>query len=269
MLEYGAAGMENQRAEYHSVFNSKFQGSLGTNRERLKTTWAHTPQDWKPTLGLLLGYRDADPDIRELVENRFPGILDGTINTLDILLDPKSNKSFSRTPPPVLFPLATSFLDDPRFSGRYTADKAFDDDLDTAWVEGDDGPGLGEKIAFEMPPDVQKLEIFAGYGEERYHLPNNRVKKAVLGIYVLRLDYPQIGSWYVVEELKTTELHFEDTPQFQTFPLDTETRQKLAQIGALKEQDALFAVLEIKEFYPGAKWNDTCIAEIKVIGPDF
>ena len=180
LLEYGAAEIDDQCVEYHSVFNSKFQGSLGTNREQLKNTLAHTPQDWKPTLGLLPGYRDADPDIRELVENRFPGILDGSINTLDILLDPDSNKYFSSEPSPLIFPLANLYLNDTRFPGRYSADKAFDDDLGTFWVEGDDGPGLGEKIAFELPPDVQKLEIFAGYGEDRYHLPNNRVKKAVL-----------------------------------------------------------------------------------------
>jgi hypothetical protein len=86
---------------------------LGSNMEQLKITLAHAARDWEPTLGLMLSYRDADPEVRKFIENCFPGFADGSINTLDILPDPQSHKSFGWKPPLVCFPMASSCLDDP------------------------------------------------------------------------------------------------------------------------------------------------------------
>ncbi len=266
LLECGAAEIDKQRREYMKAFTQQLEYAVfNNNLKRLESVLAHTPSNWEPTLSVMVGYQGADPNIRASIENHFPKIADGSVTTLELLLDPDSDKmgaGANTVLPLPSFPMASSSLDDPRFPARYTVDKAFDDDRGTAWVEGDDGPGIGERIAFELPPDVQGIEIFAGYGEERYYLPNNRVKKADLTVYLMRLDIWQFDHHgYHVEEVDSMEMHFEDTPQFQSFPLNTPAIQKDGYV--------LFAVLEIREVYPGTKWDDTCIAEIKLIGgPD-
>jgi hypothetical protein len=225
MLTYGAADKKGYLDEYHRCFAEYIERALFDNKiETLQTLLQYVPEDCKPGLSLLLYYRESDPEMKALIEGRFPGIPD-----------------------------------------RYTVDKAFDGNLDTAWVEGVDGPGKGEVISFLLPHNVRGIEIFGGFGEQRYYLPNNRVKKAILRLLLLRLDATERAYIYWTEELDRLELDFDDTPRFQTFLLNTEAIPAAVEYGYPQKKDMLFAVLEITEVYPGTRWDDTCISEIKIL----
>ena len=66
---------------------------------------------------------------------------------------------------------------------------AFDNSLANSWVEGIDGPGIGQKIAFRIGYDAYQIEIVPGYGEESFFTSNNRVKKAELRFYRIIESY--------------------------------------------------------------------------------
>ena len=70
------------------------------------------------------------------------------------------------TPPVVIVPdrvTASSTLEPS--SGRYAPGHATDDDQNTAWCEGQKGPGVGESITlhFDTPVEVDQIHIWGGY----------------------------------------------------------------------------------------------------------
>ena len=266
MLEFGADTDPHSRAEDQRCLDWHAEIAVVNRDEaRLQAWLGHIPADWTPHLALLLHYREAPLEIRALIERRFPGILDGSVNELNAILDLPDRGAVYRPHPNVRFPLATSFLDDARFPGRYAVGRAFDGDLTTSWVEGTDGPGIGERIAFLLPHDTGRIEVLAGYGEERYYLLNNRVKQATLRILLLRSGVTEIAWSYRFEAVHTMELSFENVFRFQSFPLDGVHLPASVGNGNPGPRDQLFAVLEITEVYPGTRWDDTCIAEIRFV----
>ncbi|MCX8009337.1 MAG: hypothetical protein N3A54_06625, partial [Patescibacteria group bacterium] len=75
----------------------------------------------------------------------------------------------------------------------YSPQKAFDGNINTAWVEGVEGDGIGEYILFYVPiknsrydskPAKINLSIINGYAKnEHLYKINNRVKEFCLEIY--------------------------------------------------------------------------------------
>ncbi len=209
----------------------------------------------EPGLLFYLQYQGGSAAMQQILNDSLPGFRYDNSLLLNALLGLEGEDFHSRfsIPKPV-FPIADSFLKDNN-PLRYNEEKAFDNDLSTSWVEGVEGPGTGEKIAFAVEQTADQISIFPGYGDDQYYLQNNRLKEAVLTIYAYQYIVPQSGDGYTVKKLASWELEFDDTQSFQDFPIT---------IPEMDYESIYFGVLEIREVYPGIRWDDTCIAEIRI-----
>jgi len=111
------------------------------------------------------------------------------------------------------------------------------------WVEGIDGSGIGESLTIlfsEPSSDIVVLNGFVDRNRKHLFKANNRVKTAIIRSNdsgePFEFDY-----------------HFEDMVQFDEiqFPRPAEK-----------------IIFEIKDVYPGEKWDDTCISAILTREPD-
>ena len=212
-----------------------------------------------PNLVMFLHYPVASREIRAVIDAKFPEIVEGSYTTLDALIALQDAYLASYSPVPDLqLPLASSVLEDPGIPDRYSAGKAVDGALSTSWVEGVEGPGVGEQLAFLISRETSVIEIFPGYGDERYFIPNNRLCRANLTIYVFVAGVTEKAVIFSVKQLLHTELEFDDRPAIQEFEVE------LPEIDVLPQFGTVFAVIEIVDVYPGTRWDDTCIAEVRV-----
>lgn len=133
---------------------------------------------------------------------------------------------------------------------RYDAAQAHDFKLDTAWVEGKEGDGIGEFIEYTLEaPErtgddlkVTGLIVFNGYRKSReLWQDNSRVKR--LKMYV-------DGKAHAV-------INLEDAYNYQT-----------VEVGAvrLKPKKKTTLRFEIMDVYKGRKYSDTAITEIELTG---
>lgn len=136
-------------------------------------------------------------------------------------------------------------------SDRYSAEKAHDFRIVTAWVEGVEGNGEGEYIKYAFPgtcPRITTVLIHNGYVKNwDVWRDNGRVKKLLMYYN----DKP-----YVI-------LHLQDTANLQSFDvgiLGHEERSEASPAWSIK--------FEILEVYPGEKYEDTAITEIYFDGID-
>ncbi|ADK80893.1 NADase-type glycan-binding domain-containing protein [Sediminispirochaeta smaragdinae] len=111
------------------------------------------------------------------------------------------------------------------------------------WVEGVDGPGIGEQliISFTEPSnDIVVLNGFVDRNRKYLFKANNRVKTAI----IRSADSGEPFEF---------EYQFEDMVRFDEirFPRPAEK-----------------VVFEIKDVYPGEKWDDTCISAVLTREPD-
>lgn len=128
-------------------------------------------------------------------------------------------------------------------SGRkiiYDALNAFDDKLDTVWVEDKSHSGIGEKltVVFYEPIKIDEIRIINGFAHKDLYKKNNRVK--TLNIACLHTDVGPAAD-YTLED---------DCEDFQSIHL-----KETATVDAL--------VFTIQDVYRGTKYNDTCIDEIR------
>jgi hypothetical protein len=120
----------------------------------------------------------------------------------------------------------------------YGPDSAFDGNSNTAWVEGSSGQGIGAfmVLEFDSPRTVSKLTIRNGYAKNGdIYGKNSRVKD----IDIRFSD----GS--------SQEARLSDISGAQTITFDRPVRAKWVQI-------------EIRSVYPGWKYSDTAINEVRV-----
>ncbi|MBN2079047.1 MAG: hypothetical protein JW838_08770 [Spirochaetes bacterium] len=64
------------------------------------------------------------------------------------------------------FHAASSILSPKDEERRYFPDKAFDGKMETAWAEGKDGDGIGEKRGFCIGTTVKNIRIVPGLARE-------------------------------------------------------------------------------------------------------
>ncbi|MDR2499524.1 MAG: hypothetical protein LBD37_00405 [Treponema sp.] len=104
------------------------------------------------------------------------------------------------------------------------------------WVEGAAGTGIGETLTLTLPPGFGNALLissgFVSYEKPYLYRENARIKQ--LRIYNER------------RQSRTVELR--DTPHFQPLNVD----------GLLSNGSSVL-FLEIKEVYPGTKYEDTCV----------
>jgi hypothetical protein len=141
---------------------------------------------------------------------------------------------------------ATSFLKSNwnKFEENYHPNYALDDDPKTAWVEGVDGEGVGEKLTIPLSAlgsaRAVRLVIFNGYQKSPALLAANGAPK-VLDVTVSR-DHAQTGS-------ARLELTRKQGPQSFDIPLH----------GGVST-----ITLSIGEVHPGAAYQDTCLSDVQV-----
>jgi hypothetical protein len=133
---------------------------------------------------------------------------------------------------------------------KYDADKSHDGDIDTAWVEGKKGHGIGEYLEYTYDLSDKKTSIFAvteitvfnGYRKNKtLWQQNSRVKR-------LRLD---------VNGKPHGTIQLQDAFNSQTVKLGK------IKLPAKKKTTFRFTVLDV---YKGSKYADTAIAELSFDG---
>ncbi|MBN2442709.1 MAG: hypothetical protein JXJ04_15240 [Spirochaetales bacterium] len=118
---------------------------------------------------------------------------------------------------------------------RYSADKIFDNNPETAWSENVEGPGIGETISLELEREIKvdSVDFMAGYFIDGFYKKNNRIRS-------LTLQIPGV---------RDIHLSLRDKMQKQSFRLP---------------ENISFSKITIRidSVYKGDKWDDTCLAEM-------
>lgn len=165
----------------------------------------------------------------------------------------------------------------------YERDKAFDGNIETAWVEGVDGNGNNEYIMttvfkrykkwyvnFDYQEVIEKkginifLSVNNGYCKnENLFLKNNRVKRAKIVFYDTPIAVGQDSTniddnpMIIYEE----EIELRDIMDEQKFSFIINTRD-----DNLFSSPFIMIQLIILDVYPGTQYDNTAISEIKVYG---
>ena len=240
------------------TLNPRDKGSLPKAEKILDRMRQYNVPLGIPLLYWLLQYERGGAEVRKFISENVPEIAQRKASLLNRLLATgQEGVALFGTDGTIPLPLATSSLQDPKVPGRYSADKAFDGDLKTSWVEGVEGPGIGEKLAFEVRPAARSIAVVPGYGDSQYYTLNNRVKTAKLSLYVLSTSPAENATFYHSRKLSEQDLSFTDSMTFQ----QTALYRPPVTLGY---GEHLVGVLEILSVYPGSKYDDTCIAEIRV-----
>lgn len=133
----------------------------------------------------------------------------------------------------------------PELGFRYDAENVLDGRLDTAWVEGVPGTGVGEWVQIEFPSltHVSEVSVFPGYGKsERLFYRNCRPK-------LIRVQF--MDGHFQFGPSNAMDLHFEDSMKWLTYPVAPSI-------------DTNGVRLTIVEVYPGTAFQDTAISEIRI-----
>lgn len=122
----------------------------------------------------------------------------------------------------------------------YSSSKVLDGDFSTVWSEGVTGYGHGEwiKLNFAHVQTVNTIKIVNGLvnGNNGYY-KNNRVESLIL--------------------------EFSDGSTQTVYLQDNNTSYQTIQISPV---DTTYVKCIINSVYPGSKYNDTCIADIRLLG---
>ena len=164
-----------------------------------------------------------------------------------------------KVPPPFIKRVTASSELPAGANCQYTAENLIDGNPDTAWVEGLPGSGIGEYVDFATNPfmgnaagayKVKGIGIINGYAASKnLFIKNNRVKE-------IRIDcenylYSDDNTFGFVEmESFTFTLSDKMEMQYLTFPHPVF-------MSSMK--------ITILDIYPGTHWDDTCIAEVKLL----
>ncbi|MBW1877473.1 MAG: hypothetical protein JRJ84_03840 [Deltaproteobacteria bacterium] len=142
----------------------------------------------------------------------------------------------------------------------YAPARAFDQDPATAWVEGVAGAGIGQAIAVAVDPQ-QPVEIWAGYGKsDAVFTSNARPRQVrVTTLQAHRMDYAEgtvegAEIFGLVQVVDSHVVELLDQNAWQ--PLALPTKALDAGVRGLIS-------IEILTTFPGAKYQDTCISEVR------
>ncbi len=134
----------------------------------------------------------------------------------------------------------------------YKAGNLVDVDNLIPWVEGVNGPGIGQKITLSLKGNnypswfgILVSNGFVDYNRPDLFSENNRIKK-------IRIHYGNLGKY--------SDFDLLDTPNYQylSFPFGyNDYFENEIKFG--------FITIEILEIYKGDKWDDTCINLIYAI----
>jgi hypothetical protein len=157
-----------------------------------------------------------------------------------------------------------------RWACQYAPERAYDGDTGTAWVEGAEGVGIGEVLVVPADescsacPDLRgPLEIWAGFGRSpALHRANARPRE--IRVYLLRaqrLDRGEgteesVETFTNLDVVAVRQVVLEDRNGYQALPLPP-----------IPEGEHFLVGLEVQSVYPGARWQDTAITEVRRARP--
>jgi len=165
-----------------------------------------------------------------------------------------------------------------KWSCQYDPGKAQDGDSTTAWVEGVAGQGVGEILIAQVNTG-QAVQIWAGYGKSpALHAANSRPRKVrVLVLQALVTpDGNQVGSKYrQITRLASGELELRDTNGFQALRVPAHALRQAKSFSSgepwpmndSQYEQMTFVAIEIVSVYPGTKFKDTAISEVRNVPP--
>jgi len=128
--------------------------------------------------------------------------------------------------------------------GQYQSWMAMDGSLETSWVEGVAGPGVGEWFMLTFPGTVEiyYINIDVGYDRDAdIFYANNRIKRVT----------------FVFSNGEQIEVTLSDTRGMQMIALARAPGPSI---------ETTFVKMVIEEVYPGSRHDDTCLAKIEVWG---
>jgi hypothetical protein len=124
-----------------------------------------------------------------------------------------------------------------RAKDRYAAERAIDGSLSTCWCEGAADVGKGEwiQIDFDVPARIRAVRIYPGCGTtEAVYRASDRIARltATAGDLSRSVDLPDV--------------------------------RKLHDLGLSTDQPVSSIRLIVEDVYPGARGQDTCIAQVEI-----
>lgn len=151
-----------------------------------------------------------------------------------------------------------------RWTCKYAAGRAQDGDPRSAWCEGKPDDGVGEVLVVRVETS-RPVEILAGLGASRaLHAANGRPRE--VKVYVLQArerSFGQCGDTFErVAVLAEHRVVLRDGDGYQPLALPAPSP---AQGGAApsRPEGSSFVAVEILSVYPGARYRDTCVSEIR------
>lgn len=159
--------------------------------------------------------------------------------------------------------LASSYLGFGK-NNTYYPSNIIDQDLKTAWCAGNKSNGIGEVIVLPSAANSDDyLEIFPGFGKSKQlFLENNRLRK------VRVFTAKNVTTSNQSEKIKPTknqielvhlsdkEVELDDNFKFQSLDLPKPKKDD-------PEGERIAVGIEILSIYPGSKYKDTCISEVR------
>lgn len=137
-------------------------------------------------------------------------------------------------------------------ASTYGVQNLIDNDLKTVWIEGKEGPGEGESFTLDLPrAEIKKVVIFPGHGEDE------RMFKKYAHLKEVSLTFFSITDKREPKIVKQQNFTFEDAFKYQEIPVE-----------GVKLGEELFGghvEVKIRSVYPGGDFQDTAIAEARVI----
>lgn len=134
----------------------------------------------------------------------------------------------------------------PQSGNRYDARALTDGSTNTAWCEGVQGHGVGEKMVFEWAgaAPLHRIWIINGYAKssDSWHR-NGRIRDIAVRVKPRGSAKVRVFQWRLADTSHDQAIEF-------PWAVNAPAR----------------VVIRIKSVYPGSKWPDTCVSEI---WPDF
>ncbi len=149
----------------------------------------------------------------------------------------------------------------------YGAPNLVDGNIATGWAEGEKGHGKAAVVVVPLPDTSKGLQISAGYGKsESLWYKNSRPRLIEVSVFGQGWAPPVQGD--MQQELPLMGrivIALQDTMGWQGLPLppiqDKVVKARTTQADV--SQKASYLALRILDVFPGTKWSDTVISEIR------
>jgi hypothetical protein len=169
--------------------------------------------------------------------------------------------------PPPNWEEADGDYDYDHWTCMYAGGSAVDENKATAWVEGVAGNGAGEALMITQLDLSRKVEILSGFAKSpALFAANNRPK--TINVHVVRA-HPKPGgasqcgeNYDAMKLIATKKITLRNVMEYQPLPLPVFKTEKYSYQNEAWDY-SYWLMIEIIDVYPGSKYQDTCISEIR------